>query len=294
MNNKHPLRRFVLALFTVSAFFLIDACGGGSSDSSNGGPGTNPPATGTISGIVSGTTIIAVDDDAEIVASDDTRGDPPDTDLDGDGNEESYSFALTAIPVGVDIRIFLVADDGVFPMYFKDNGGDANVFSLSSGTVVNLGHVATVGKGDNATAVPESNPLDNPVVNAGGVDALGTAVADFVGTWVGGVPYIMEDGESGIKNVELALNASGNTLVGTVKYTDEGSTLDITGIVIGGIFTFDLPSDEPGNPDCADWDVSFQTILDTSSTIMSIVGSGTFCSEGGGKSGDFSGSLIRA
>jgi hypothetical protein len=70
--------------------------------------------------------------------------------------------------------------------------------------------------------------------------------------------------------------------------------LDITGIVIGGIFTFDLPTDEPGNPDCANWDVSFQTLLDTSSTIMSIVGSGTFCGEGGGKSGDFFGFLTRS
>ncbi len=294
MKNGYPTRRLILALVTVSAFFLIDACGGGGSDSGNGGTGTNSPATGTISGIVSGTTIIAVDDDAEIVASDDTRGDTPDTDLDGDGSKESYSFALTAIPVSVDLRIFLVADDGVFPMYFNDNGTDINVFSLSSGTVISLGHVTTVGKGDSATAVPESNPLDNPVVNAGGVDALGATIADYVGTWVGGVPYIMEDGESGIKDIELTLSASGNTLVGTVTYTDEGSTMDIMGIVTGGIFTFDLPSDEPGNPDCANWDVSFQTILDTSSNIMSIVGSGTFCGEGGGKRGDFSGSLIHS
>jgi hypothetical protein len=288
MKNDYSIRRFVLAFLAISIIFLIDACGGGGSDSD-----TNPAATGTITGSVSGTTVIAVDDDGEIVASDDTRGDPPDTDLDGDGNAESFSFILSAIPVGVDIRIFLVTDDGVFPMYFDDNGTDVNVFSLSSGTDISLGHVATVGQGDNATAVPQRNPLDNPVVNAKGVESLSATISDFVGTWEGGIPYVMEDGESGIKNTELTLNASGSTLVGTITYTDEGSTLDITGIVIGGIFTFDLPTDEPGNPDCANWDVSFQTLLDTSSTIMSIVGSGTFCGEGGGKSGDFFGFLTR-
>jgi hypothetical protein len=289
MKNDYSTKRLVLALLAISIIFLIGACGGGGSDSD-----TNSAVTGTIAGTVSGTTVIAVDDDGTIVASDDTRGDPPDTDLDGDGNAESYAFILTAIPVGVDIRIFLVADDGVFPMYFEDNGADVNVFSLSSGTDIRLGHVVTSGQGDNATALPQSNPLDNPAVNAGGVDALGATIADFVGTWVGGIPYLMEDSESGIKNIELTLSASGNTLVGTVTYTDEGSTLDITGIVIGGIFTFDLPTDEPGNPDCANWDVSFQTILDTSATIMSIIGSGTFCSEGGGKSGDFFGFLTRS
>jgi hypothetical protein len=37
--------------------------------------------------------------------------------------------------------ICLVTDDGVFPMYFEDDGTDANVFSLSSGTDIRLGHV---------------------------------------------------------------------------------------------------------------------------------------------------------
>jgi hypothetical protein len=95
---------------------------------------------------VSGTIIVAVNDNGDIVASDDTTGKTQD----GNGN---YPFTLTGIPTGVNIRVYLITSTGVYPMYFDSDNNttpDTNVFSLTSAATISLGFVAI----SNQQAIP--------------------------------------------------------------------------------------------------------------------------------------------
>jgi hypothetical protein len=165
MRNRlyHP---FILIVFCL--FFGFMGCSGGGGDGGGGGGGAEPAATGEISGVVSGTRVVAMVND-EIVASDDTSERMPDVDKDGDGINESFSFTLTGIPIDSDVGIYLVENGGIYPLYFDSDGDgipDTNVFSLSSDTVVNLGFVDTNIEGQDGRAIPENNPADNPSVVA--------------------------------------------------------------------------------------------------------------------------------
>jgi hypothetical protein len=170
MRSKlyHP---FILIVFCL--FFAFMGCsnsggGGGGDDGGGDDGGADPAATGEISGVVSGTRVIAMAND-KIVASDDTSEKMPDVDKDGDGINESFSFTLTGIPIDSDVGIYLVENGGIFPLYFDSDGDgnpDTNVFSLSSDTVVSLGFVDTNIEGQDGKAIPENNPADNPSVVA--------------------------------------------------------------------------------------------------------------------------------
>ena len=284
----------VLILTVLMMVFLI-ACGSGDDDGGNeNGSGNTESAvgTGTISGSVSGTTIIAVDDSGGIIAIDDTTSKA----VDVNGN---YPFSLTEIPLNVNIKIYLLTGGGVYPMYFDDSGTDANVFSLTSAIDINLGFVDTAVAGQEGKAIPQNNPVNTLWVNPEGEDSVippisGATINNFAGTWLGSVPYLMEDGEAGTSTVILDLSISGNLLVGTWYISMDGSTVNIIGTVNNGIFTSDLPTDDPSNPDCANWDVSVTAILDASLTTMNLNGSGTFCGDGGGKLGAFSGLLNKS
>ena len=165
MRNRfyHPV---ILIGFCLSLVF--GGCGGSGGGDGGGGGGAEPAATGEITGVVSGTRVVAMVND-EIVASDDTSERMPDVDKDGDGINESFSFTLTGIPIDSDVGIYLVENGGIYPLYFdSDSDGipDTNVFSLSSDTVVNLGFVDTNIEGQDGRAIPENNPADNPSVVA--------------------------------------------------------------------------------------------------------------------------------
>ncbi len=158
--RKKGFTRYLLLLLFSLTIAITGACGGGSS---GGGGGNNnqtpPPATGTISGSVSGTIIVAVNDSGDIVATDDTTGKTPDA----NGN---YPFTLTEIPTGVNIRVYLITDTGVYPMYFDSDNNttpDTNVFSLTSAATISLGFVAIT----NQQAIPANDPTDTAEVNAG-------------------------------------------------------------------------------------------------------------------------------
>jgi hypothetical protein len=181
-------------------------------------------------------------------------------------------------------------------MYFDGGSGtlETNIFSFTSAIDINLGFVDTDVAEQEGKAIPENNPVDTPEVNPEGEDSIippisGATINDFTGTWQGSFSYLMEDGEAGTDTVTLDLSISGDSLVGTWYDSADGVTVNIVGTVNSGIFTFDLPTKDPGNPDCADWDVSVTAILDASLTTMSVNGSGTFCGDGGGKSGSFVG-----
>jgi len=155
------LRRGVLAVFLggllSGALFLFFACSGG---------GHSSKKNGTISGTVEGTTIIAVDSNGDIISEDDTAGKTPDA----NGN---YAFTLSRIPVGVDVKVYLV-EGGIYPMYFDstaDGLPDTNVFSLASAVTVRLGFVATnVAEEYEGMAIPENNPTLTSGVSGGTED----------------------------------------------------------------------------------------------------------------------------
>ncbi len=159
MSGKlyQPLIKIVFCLSLA-----LMGCGGGG----GGGGGGGDTATAEIDGVVSGTTIIAVVD-GEIVASQNTSDRMPDVDRDGDGIDESFSFTLSGIPVNSKVRIYLVQNGEIFPLYFDSDGDgapDTNVLSLSSETVLSLGYVDTNYKGQDHRAIPENNPADSPDV----------------------------------------------------------------------------------------------------------------------------------
>jgi hypothetical protein len=102
----------------------------------------------------------------------------------------------------------------------------------------------------------------------------------------------MADGESGTAQVTLTLSVNGDQLVGPMNESIEGWKVDLTGTESNGVFEFDLPPTEPiTNPDCLNWDVRFTATLNETLDQMDLTGDGTFCGEGGGKSGSFSGFL---
>ena len=144
-----------IVMFSV----LMMGCGGG-------GGGDNPPLiaqTGSLSGAVSGTTVVAVNENGDIVASDDTAGKASDV----NGN---FPFTLTGIPVGDQITVYLLTGGGVYPMYFDSDGNgvpDTNVFFLSSATDIDLGFVDTDVVGQDGRAIPQNDPTDTPDVTGG-------------------------------------------------------------------------------------------------------------------------------
>ncbi len=150
----------VFFVLLVATSVLLCGCGG-----DGGGNGHDGNQTGTISGSVSGTTIIAVDSDGDIVAEDDTTGKASDA----NGN---YPFTLTSIPVGVNVKVYLI-HGGFYPVYFDSTGDDlpdTNVFSLGSAVTVNLGFVRTQWGEKGATAIPEKSPTQTEGVSAGTED----------------------------------------------------------------------------------------------------------------------------
>ncbi len=141
-----------LGLGIVLFAFIVNGCSGGG----GGGNPAPPTATTKISGSVSGTTIIAVNDAGDIVDSTDTDG----TAENAQGN---FDFVLESIPIGENVRVFLITGDGVYPMYFDADGDgtpDTNVFNPGSETEISLGFVNTEVAGQIGRAVPENNPVD--------------------------------------------------------------------------------------------------------------------------------------
>ena len=108
-----------LALAGLALFF--SAC----IDSGSGEGGTTPTAqTGvSISGTVSGTRIVAMDENDQIIAQDDTAGRTPNA-------QGRFSWQLGNLPVGTDIRLFFITGGSVYPLYF--GGANSNVFAINA------------------------------------------------------------------------------------------------------------------------------------------------------------------
>jgi hypothetical protein len=159
------IRPFITKAFILSFIVGIAGCGGGGNNNDGGGAVTS---AGTVSGSVSGTTVIAVDESGSIVASDDTSGKTADA-------QGHFSFELTGIPFNQQIRIFLVHNGAVYPMYYDsepDGTFDTNVFTLTAETSIDLGFVDVALPGNEGLAIPEHNPTDDSNVVAGLVNPV--------------------------------------------------------------------------------------------------------------------------
>ena len=159
---------FAIRVMILSFFIGIGGCGGGGGG--GGGGGDSVTQTGTVSGVVSGTTVLVVDETGSIISSDDTSGKQKDVDTDNDSIPDAYSIQLTGIPLNKSIRIFLVHNGAIYPMYYDsepDGTFDTNVFALTDGTDINLGFINTALTGSKGLAIPEHNPTENSSVVAG-------------------------------------------------------------------------------------------------------------------------------
>jgi glucose/arabinose dehydrogenase len=140
----------VRSLVFAGLAFLLSAC----TNSGSGGGGTTPTAqTGvSISGTVSGTRIIAVDGNDQIIAEDDTAGRPPNA-------QGQFTWSLGNLPVGSNIRLFFITGGNVYPMYFGNPS--SNVFAVNTVGAIDLGHVTTAG--DQATPqIPPAGVTPGP------------------------------------------------------------------------------------------------------------------------------------
>ena len=138
-----PFNMLVRSLALIGVALFIGACTDGGSE----GGGTTPSAqTGvSISGTVSGTRIVAMDGNDQIIAEDDTSGRTPDA-------QGRIDWSLRNLSVGSDIRLFFITGGNVYPMYFGNPG--SNVFAVNAVGAINLGHVTTFG----TQATPEIPP----------------------------------------------------------------------------------------------------------------------------------------
>jgi hypothetical protein len=144
-----PTKLLALLLF-LSIFPFVLSCGGG-----GGGGDSSEGTNATIIGTVSGTVIVAIDENNNEVAR-----------VTATGAGSPKSFTLT-VPVGGKYRLYLIENEGtadveVFFIY-QDT---TNVFNISSAVTIDLGFVDT----SSGVAVPANNPLDVSGVTSGGQD----------------------------------------------------------------------------------------------------------------------------
>jgi glucose/arabinose dehydrogenase len=123
--------------------FALQACTG--SDSGTGGTGPTANTGISISGTVSGTRIVAVNESNQILAEDDTAGRTPNP-------QGQYSWSLNNLPLGTNIRLFFITGGTVYPLYFGTPS--TNVFTINSTGAIQLGHVTTTG----TQATPQHPP----------------------------------------------------------------------------------------------------------------------------------------
>lgn len=160
MKRYRKINHFVpfVLFFSIA---LLSCSGGGGGGGFFGDNPPPPPLTGSLTGTVSGTTVVAVNQSGVVVGSDDTDGKTPDA----NGN---FPFTLSNIPVGQEVRLFLLTNGGIYPLYFGQP--QTNVLILTSEIDVDLGFVTVVDEefvqanptsaGQQGKAIPQNDPTD--------------------------------------------------------------------------------------------------------------------------------------
>ncbi|TFH64274.1 MAG: hypothetical protein E4G90_08420, partial [Gemmatimonadales bacterium] len=149
--KKSLISSLPASFFLIFLAMILMSCGGGGDGGGAGVP------TSTFNGSVSGTLILAVDENGAIVAQDDTSGKAPDA----DGH---FPFSLT-VPGGHQYTIYFIVDEGtptehIVPLF----SGTTNIFSVTAGGTIDLGYVDTT----LAEATAENDPLATAGITSGG------------------------------------------------------------------------------------------------------------------------------
>ena len=115
------------------------------------GGGANPVAVAnTVT--VSGTRIVAMSDNDQIVVEDDTADRPPSA-------PGRFPFTLANLPVGSNTRLFFISNGTLFPFYL----GGTNVFTFNNAGSVDLGFVTMdAGTGRSTPEFPPVNVTPKP------------------------------------------------------------------------------------------------------------------------------------
>lgn len=138
---SHPMGKMrsmainILRVAGISASLLLwlgmSGCGsGGDSPKSV----ANTPGPASITGSVSGTRIVAINESDQILAEDDTTGKPPDA-------QGHFPFQLSGLPLGTPLRVFFITGGRVYPFYIGNP--ETNVFSLTQAGSMDAGFVTT-------------------------------------------------------------------------------------------------------------------------------------------------------
>lgn len=136
------------------------------------GPGAD---AGRIVGSVAGTSIVALDSNGVIVAIADTAGREFDVDRNDDGFLDAFSFTLPAIPLHEAVRVFLVRNGVIRPMYFDSTGDDfpdTNVLVFNTVTNLELGYLDESIVHRPGVVIPEHSPVLTAFVTAGAEDKV--------------------------------------------------------------------------------------------------------------------------
>lgn len=113
-------------------------------------------------------------------------------------------------------------------------------------------------------------------------------IDQFAGNW-GGEGIFRGDVVSH-ETITVNLSVDGNLIAGNLSHS--GSVpVPIQGPVTNGVFIFPLPTDDPNNPECTNYDVTGKASLDAIGTTMTLIAEGIFCGDDGGSPGIFTGTL---
>ncbi len=139
-------------VFSLLAIIVIGWALAACTENGSGTAAPAAPAGVSISGTVGGTRIVAINDNDQILAQDDTAGRPP-------SSPGRFPFSLPNLPTQQNVRLFFVSNGVVYPFYL----GATNVFALTSNGPVNLGFVTmNQGTGRSTPEFPPQNITPKP------------------------------------------------------------------------------------------------------------------------------------
>jgi len=114
-------------------------------------------------------------------------------------------------------------------------------------------------------------------------------VKNYIGTWQGNGKF---ENHRWTGTVTLELSLEGDALTGTVTF-EGGQPFEISEPLTNGKLIFPLPNYDPDTPECANWDVTITTAVDSTLKSMNLKTAGTFCGRDGGEHDTLSAILVK-
>ena len=216
-------------ILVLSVLSLLAACGG------SGSSGSGSTQNVTVTGTVSGTTVVAYDKNGNLVASNTASGSPK-------------TFTLT-LPMG-SYSFYLVENGGtsgerVYPLYWEST----NLFTFTVAGTINLGYVDM----SSGIALPTNNPLLASGVFSGGQTSAPQALSsafynatNLEGTWNF---HALQSNQNGWFYGQETIDGAGSTSI-TAKISNGTSSNSweqpLTFISAGGIINSPLDANLHG------------------------------------------------